>query len=396
MGPTQFAYRAAHGHGAIERGILTAETRDAAAAALMNRGLFLIELTADETTGRKKKRLPSDDLAVGLRILAALLEANLPISRALHMLDSLVPISWTPVLASITQSIREGCGVAEALAASPASFPSVVIGVLQAGEGGSGIALAVDRAARLMESAARTRSAIRSALAYPIILAGAGMASVALLVGVVLPRFGAILADLGQPLPASTQAVLSLSGAARLAALPVLILVVIAGLLWRSWVSTESGRRQWDTNLLSLPFLGAIRMSSATARACEALSALLESGVPVTQALVFGARASGDNAIEARIMAARDLIVDGQSVASSLDFHRAMTITAIRLARAGEETGRLGAMLGHAATLEDQAANRSIRSFVRALEPAMILLFGGIVALVAASLLQAIYSVRPT
>ncbi|MBA2684235.1 MAG: type II secretion system F family protein, partial [Gemmatimonadaceae bacterium] len=152
-----------------------------------------------------KKALPPDDLAVGLRVLAALLEANVPLARALGMLDDLVPSSWTPVLGSITESIRSGHSLAAALSAAPASFPPVVLGMLQAGEGGSGLATAVRRAADLTESSARTRAAIRSALAYPIILAFAGSASIALLVGVVLPRFGAILSDLGQPLPTTTR-----------------------------------------------------------------------------------------------------------------------------------------------------------------------------------------------
>jgi len=393
---TMYSYRAARNDGAIERGVLMVESREAATTALMDRGLFPMEIQLERAVGESRSALRIDDLAVGLRVLSALLEANLPISRALAMLEDLVPATWMPVLASVTVSIREGRTLAGALAAAPASFPPVVLGMLQAGEGGSGLASAVSRAADLMESTARTRAAIRAALAYPCILAVAGLASLALLVGVVLPRFGAILADLGQPLPTSTRLALELANGVRIAALPGFVVLVAAVFVWRAWVATPNGGRQWAAMLLAIPVIGPIRLSSATARACAALSALLESGVPFAQALVHGARASGDAEVGARILTARETIIGGQSVAKSLGDQHAFTATAVRFARAGEETGRLGEMLAHASTLEAESASRAIKSFVRALEPALILVFGGVVAFVAASLLQAIYSVRPT
>ncbi|MBA2684459.1 MAG: type II secretion system F family protein [Gemmatimonadaceae bacterium] len=118
--------------------------------------------------------------------------------------------------------------------------------------------------------------------------------------------------------------------------------------------------------------------------------------MPFSQALVHGARASGDAEMSARILVARESIIGGQGVARSLGAQRALTPTAVRLARAGEETGRLADMLAHAATLEAEVASRLTKTLIGILEPAMILIFGAIVAFVAASLLQAIYSVRPT
>jgi type II secretory pathway component PulF len=117
--------------------------------------------------------------------------------------------------------------------------------------------------------------------------------------------------------------------------------------------------------------------------------------VPVSTALIHGARASGDAALSARILVAREAVVVGQGIARALSAAHAMTPTAIRLVQAGEETGRLAHMLAHAATLEREQAERKLHAAVRLLEPGMILVFGGIVAVVAAALLQAIYSVRP-
>ena len=110
---TMYSYRAARGDGAIERGVLMVGSREAATTALMDRGLFPMEIHLERAVG-EASALPIDDLAVGLRVLSALLEANLPISRALAMLDDLVPVSWIPVLGSVTVSIREGRTLATA------------------------------------------------------------------------------------------------------------------------------------------------------------------------------------------------------------------------------------------------------------------------------------------
>ena len=396
MTSSSYAYRAARADGALEMGVLSAESRDAAARALEGRGLFPLELCVEREEGPKGRRISARDLALGFRVLATLLEAGLPMARSLAAMPELAPPSWGPALPEIERSVREGSSLTAALSQGPLLVPPVVLGIVRAGEAGSGLATAVRRAAELLEHQAAMRSAVRSALSYPALLATAATASVALLVGVVLPRFGTILADLGQSLPPTTRFVLSASTILRAWSPAALIALALMLVLWRAWVSTENGRERWHALLLEVPVLGAVRRSSATARTGAALSALLESGVPISVALVHAARASGDVALMQRLLNARESIVQGRRPSDALAQEGALTPTAVRLTRAGEETGRLAEMLSHAAALERERSESMVKSAVRLLEPALILVFGGLVALVAAALLQAIYSVRPT
>jgi general secretion pathway protein F len=147
--------------------------------------------------------------------------------------------------------------------------------------------------------------------------------------------------------------------------------------------------------LLEIPIIGGVRRSAAAARACAALGALLESGVPLPTGLAHAARASGDAAVGARLVSAREGISHGERLSAAVDRERALTTTAVRLIRAGEETGRLAAMLDHAARIEGERATHLVKNAVRLLEPALILGFGALVALVAAALMQAVYAVRP-
>lgn len=390
-----YAYRAARRDGALEIGTVDAESRSAASAELAGRGLYPITITLEQDSLASRRPVSAGDLALGFRMLGSLLEAGLPMGRALAALEELAPDSWRPALPAIRAAVREGKGLSSALRTSPVAFPPLAIGLVHAGEAGSGLAEAVRRAADVTEASAATRAAVRSALAYPIVLTVAGSVSLLLLVGIVLPRFALILTDLGQSLPATTRFVLAGGTVARHLFLPAIIAGAAAVVAVRAWTATEGGRRRMDEWLLAVPVLGPIRHASATAHICAALAALLECGVPIAPALVHSAQAAGDAAVCARLMRARERVITGQRLSTAAIEERALTATAERLARAGEESGRLAPMLAHAARLERERVDRMVKGVVGALEPTLIITFGGIVAVVAAALLQAVYSVRP-
>lgn len=391
-----FAYVAVGHDGSVDRATIDAEDAVEARRAVASRGLLLLSMEEQGLRRERRDPLSSADLALGLRILGDLLESGLPVTRALQTFHDLAPRAWRAALPSITQSVREGKSLAEALSASPLEIPALVIGIAQAGEAGAGIGPAIRRAADLSEATAETRSAVRSALAYPAVVAVAGVSAITVLITVVLPRFAKILADLGQALPTSTQLVLHIAALGRAALVPTAVASIIGLALWRSWVQTEAGRVQWHRTLLAVPMIGSLRRGMASARMAHSLAALLDSGVPIAIAMGHAARATDDAEMEARLTEARAKISSGQSLSQALDATAAASRTTIQLARAGEESGRLSSMLSHAARIEQKRVDQIVRTAVRMLEPILLLTFASVVALVAAALLQAIYSVRPT
>lgn len=390
-----FAFEALNAAGAVERGTLNASSALEAKRALGDRGLLPLGVRETAATFRRSA-LPVGDLALGLRIIADLMDAGLSVGRALKTFEELAPAGWRVALPSMQASIKEGRSLAAALAAAPIAIPPVVLGVAQAGEAGQGIGPAIRRAADLMESAAATRSAVRAALAYPIVLAIAGTLAIGVLIGVVLPRFADILADLNQGLPPATRFVMTAASAARTGIVPVSMACVAAVGAWRGWISTEQGRRTWCEWLLTIPFIGAIRFSAASARASHTLAALMSTGVPIAVSMRYAATASGDAAIEGRLMKARERVTAGSPLSRAVTELNALTPTTGRLIRSGEESGKLGEMLQHAARMEQQQSDRRVQTSVRLLEPILVFAFAAVVGVVAAALLQAVYSVRPT
>jgi len=390
-----FRYRAASMDGRVHRGHVAGSDRSDALRTLSARGLHPISVTAESRRAARRARLPVADLALSLRLLADLLDAGLPLARALQLLETMAAPSVSALLPGVLASVKEGLGLATALTRVDARVPAEILGVIRAGERGSGLAAAIRQAAALCETAAATRAAVLNALAYPVVLGFAGTVSLGLLVGVVLPRFAAILGDLGQSLPASTRIVLQLGAIARVTVVPFLSGAVALVVLWRAWTATAGGRRRWHALLLRIPLLGEMRLCAGTALLCDALAALISSGVSMVPALESASSAVNDSELIARLASARRDVEHGSRLSDALLRNVAVTTSAHRLIRAGEESGRLASMLAHAGELHRVDIVLRIKLAVRLIEPTMIIGFGGIVALVAAALLQALYSVRP-
>jgi type II secretory pathway component PulF len=252
------------------------------------------------------------------------------------------------------------------------------------------------RAAEHAETTAATQAAVRAALAYPAMVALAGCGAVAVMVGVVMPRFAKVLADLDQPLPPSTRLVLNSAELLRgWGGVALVGLTIAAILLIHATRQRPDGRRTIDRLLLQLPGIGTIRWAGATARFAASVAAMLECGVTLRTSLRHATAAVGDAEITARLELARARVDAGDTLGRSLDELGVVTPLAARLVAAGEESGRLPGMLAFAARLEQARADRLTKTGVRLVEPALILAFAAIVGLVAAAMLQAVYSVRP-
>lgn len=392
---TAFRYEAARADGHTVRGVLEASTRGAVTAILSERGLFPV-LVEPAPAGRPRAgwRRPSlRDTATVIRSLATYVNAGIPLAHALQATETVASGTLREAVARVGARVREGAALGTALSDEGALFSGVTVGLVRAGERGMGLGPALLEAAHQGERDAETRAQLHAALAYPLLLAVVGTLSVGLIVLFVIPRFAAILGDLGQALPPATRALITLSTVARRYGLFIAGLAVPAVAL-----ASEARRRHlahWHEVLLGVPIVGPLRHGLATARVVRALGALLETGTHALTALAIAADAAGDQAVAARVVEARERVAEGVGLTTALRDARALTTGALQLAAVGEGSGRLPELLLRAAESEELQAERRLRTAVGLLEPALIIAFAALVAFVAAALLQAIYAVRP-
>lgn len=391
---TAYRYRAARDDGGIVRGVLDAPDAARAAAAVTDLGLHPLAL---DVTSDAPRRRPANrrDLAIVFRGIATLVSAGVPLERAVAAIEPLARGPLADSLATARAGLREGRSLTTALGAGPSAVPGVVLGMLRAGERGGRLAAALEQVAAHLEQEAELIGRLRQALAYPLVLAIGGTISVLVIGTVIVPRFAELLGDMGQQLPFATRLLLAGSAALRRFWLPFVVAGVGAAGLVADRLRVPHIRRRWHALLLDLPLVGSVRLGLATTRVARALGGALGVGVPLLGALDAAREAAGDAAVAERLERVQERVAQGAPLALSLERERALDATALQLVAVGEASGRLAPLCTQAGDLAAQTAERGLKTLVTLVEPALVVLFGGLVAFVAAALLQAVYSLRP-
>jgi type II secretory pathway component PulF len=209
-----------------------------------------------------------------------------------------------------------------------------------------------------------------------------------MLATVMVPRSSAIVERADRSFGPMAGVVIRAGATARGLALPAMLVLLLAGMLWGAWTSTLEGRRRWQAFLLCVPVLGDLRRGAAGARLCTSLAALLASGIPLVAALRNAAASTRDEEIIARVMRARAEVERGGSLAEALARNGVVSAPVHRLLREREESGPLSPVFAEAAERERERVRRRVRSAVRWGEPAMLVGLGGVVLMVGVALVQ--------
>lgn len=325
--------------------------------------------------------------------VASLVGAGVPLVHALRTAGATCSGPLQEAMGHVEAQVREGEPFSRALAKEDGLFSSVTLGLVQAGERGVGLATGLTHAARDLERGADTAGRVRAALAYPAVLLSVGTVSFAVIILIVVPRFVALLGESPAALPSSTRLLLGMSALVRIHTLALLVGVTVAGGAIAAFAVKQ--RTRWHEWLLHAPFIGLIRHGLASARAARTLGALLDSGTPALAALRIAAQSVGDAAVASRLERAAERVAQGAPLSASLAAEHALTPIALQLAAVGDGIGGVSGLLLRAADLEDQVAERRLRTAVALIEPAVVIAFAAAVAFVASALLQAIYGIRP-
>ncbi len=393
-----YAYEAVDRRGRRVRSLEEALGPDILRAELERRGLVVLEIApASDRAPSGPAGAPrpgSADLLDFTRALAGLLAAGLPLAKGLASGGSMLRPRMAAVAHRIQLRVEQGASLATVLAEQDRPFSGLYVGLVRAGERGGDLAGAFHRLAEHLEREAEIRSKLVSASVYPLLLAIGGGAAVLVLLAVVLPRFADMLAASGARLPASTALLLSLAQFLQRywVVAPPLALAGVGLLLW----SRESGhgRRIAAQVLNTLPGAGGLRRELLGARVARLLAVLLGGGAPVLAALEGAAEAIDDPLTRDSLEGIRARVREGAALHCAMTETGSFPAVLTQLAALGEDTGRLAEFLGKAAQILEDRVERSVQRLVALAEPAMIIVFGGIVGFVALSLLQAIYSVN--
>jgi len=392
-----YAYRAVDAAGRRTKGRLVATTAAAVTRELETRGLLALDVqeAADVAAaeggfgfGRRRAVLEFT------RAVAALLPAGMPLARALRAAIATSPEKARPAFEQVRARVERGEELAAALAEHPRLFSPLYIGIVRAGEKSGALDDAFTRLSAHLEREEELRSKLVSMSIYPALLAFVGFASVCVLVLFVLPRFADLLLSAGAALPRSTAIILGIATSAR-ANWRVLLLIPLAFIALFAWLrTTPTGRRTAAVLLTRIPIFGSWRRQALGAAFARMVGELLSGGAPLLNALADARDCMDDSVARAETDRIRTRVREGGALNAAIAEGGLFPPVLAQLVALGEEAGRLADFLLKSADLLERKTERAVERMVALAEPAMIVLFGGLVALVALALLQAIYGVN--
>ncbi len=396
-----FVYRAADRRGQTVDGVMEAVDARAVIERLHREAYYPIKVQPHAEkrslgTFALPSRIRGRDLMGFTQMLATLVEAGLPLDRALAILEELATNAKMKALVTdLLRSVRSGTSLSEALAKHhPRPFSRLYINMVRAGEKGGVIEVTLRRLAEFLEARAAFMDAVISALAYPLVITAVGASAIVFLMTFVIPRFAVIFADMHQAIPAPTQILLDVSAILR-GYWWVGVLAAVGLILgWRMWTSTTEGKLQWDQTVLRLPIAGRLALKVETARFARTLGTMLKSGVPVLGALAVVGDMMSNEAVSRSVVRLADAVKRGGTIAAALGEHTPFPPLAVHMVRVGEETGRLEEMLLKVAETFETDVRSELRRVIGLLEPAIILGMGVLVAFIVVAMLMAIFSIN--
>lgn len=393
----KLAYEAIDRGGKSVTGVIDAIDSSDAGEQLRRQGLFTVAMgpASHEQTVSAAARGGSwmgatsrlKGLAMFTRQLQVLVSTGTPLVQSLAALQRQASEpAWRAVIEEVRHAVEDGSTLAAALEAHPRYFDTVYRSLIAAGESGGHLDQLLGRLAALTRQQLRVRSSITGAMVYPTLLVGIAIVVIGVMIGFVLPRFAGLYASLDAPLPPSTQLLMSTSDIVR--DWWWLVLVGLAGAITCLvlWLRSAPGRRAIDHALVHLPQIGRLTRNFCAARLTRVLGVLLESHVPLHDALGLARDCTGNCLYGELVEAARDAVTQGQPMSSAFAGSSLLSEYVCEAIRNAEQSGQVGPLLLSVADFLDEENDVSLRSLTTIIEPVILIVLGVIVGLIAVSM----------
>jgi general secretion pathway protein F len=390
-----YSYEAADPRGKKTRASVEAQDEAALISDLRKKGLVPLSVKAVE--GRESislKRVSNKDLLIFTHELGNLLESGLPIDKAIHVLSEYTENAPLREIArDIYADLQRGQALSQALSKHK-EFPKLYVNMIRAGEVGGILENVIRRLASFLETSVAFREEVKSALIYPLLLTAVGGLAIVVLMLYVVPKFSAIFEDMGQALPLPTLVLLGISQFFISYWWGIALALGISFLLLNTYAKTAEGQLFMDGLKLKIPVIRGLHMKLLIARFSRTLGTLLQSGVPILEAIRVSREVVGNEVVSSKLLELENGVRRGKGVAGPLRESGVFPSIVGQMIATGEEAGRLEETFLSVADRFEGESRRQITRTVSLLEPVMILLMGLIVGFIVISMLIAVFSIN--
>ncbi len=412
----QFGYKATDRGGKEIKGMIEAATEDIVIERLRGMGYYPTEVKrqkastaaqADlfELPGLKqvvkainRGKVGTKYMMAFTRQLATLIGAGLPLLRSLRILEEQTGNkNLKEAITAVADDVEAGATFSEGLSKWPKIFNKLYVNMVKAGEIGGALETVLDRLAIFAEKAAAVKSKVRGAIMYPIIVVIITSIVLTVIMVFVVPKFVDIFKELGgpdQPLPGPTEFLRMVSYFIVhqwYFGLAAIITILIA---WKLVNRTDKGKYATDMMLLKLPVFGTLIQKSAIARFSRTFGTLLNTGVPILQALVIVKDTSGNEVVAKAVVEVHKSIRDGETISEPLkQFPNVFPPLVVHMIAVGEETGAIDQMLFKVAEAYEREVDDMVDGLAKLIEPLLIVFLGVVIGFIVIALYLPIFKI---
>lgn len=398
-----FEYKGINKQGRSVKGQLDAENVRAARLKLKKDGIFASDIK-DKTKKKVKGHTSTgsnvkvgiQDLSQTTRQLATLLKASIPLVEALGAVSEQTENQKLKLaFADIRTFVNEGGSFYKGLLKYPKIFNKIYISMCEAGEMSGTLDVILIRLAEFLEAQHELSSRVRSAMIYPSIMIAFTMLVMVGLFVFLVPKMREVFdAEEGLELPWISQVVFGISDFVIANWLGLLIVIGIVAVAFISWKRTPKGSESWDAIVLNLPVIGRLARIIAVSRFTRTLSTLLAGGVPMLNSLTIVRNVVNNEILAKAVDKARENIREGESIAGPLKKSGQFPPIVIHMINVGEKTGELENMLNQVSDSYDFQVKNEIDGLTSLLEPVMLIMMGGVIAVVVFSIIVPMFEMQ--
>ena len=367
--------------GQILKGTLNVASRDDVLKHIKQQKMIVVNVREQpKSVLSRPKAIKTRDLVIFTRQFATMINAGLPLVQSL---DILAKQTENKALADVTRQVvfdvESGHTLADAFSKHPKAFPELYVNMVAAGEAGGILDTILLRLAGFLEKSDALMRKVKGAMVYPGVIMSVAAIAVAVLLIFVIPTFQKMFASVGMELPLPTRIVIGMSD--FLINYWWALILIIAGAVWavRTYYKTSDGQLRIDQLLLNAPVLGDLLRKSAVSRFTRTLGTLISSGVSILDGLEITAKTAGNRVIHDAVMASRNSIAGGETIAAPLEKSKVFPPMVISMIAVGEQTGGLDEMLSKIADFYDEEVDVAVSALLSLMEPMMIVFLGVIV-----------------
>ncbi len=338
-------------------------------------------------------KVKTKDIAIFFRQFSVMIDAGLPLVQCLEILAANQESpAFQKALTNVRTTVEGGATLANAMRQHPKIFDDLTTNMIEAGETGGILDLILQRLATYVEKAVKLKSAVKSALIYPVSVISLAVLIVAALLKWVVPIFANLFAGLGVALPLPTRIVMGLSH--FVGQFWWFFIVGGVGLVFGiKQVRKDPRGRYWmDYGMLKMPVVGLLLRKIAVARFTRTLGTLITSGVPILEGLSITARTSGNAVLEEALMKVRKAIEEGRTIVDPLRESGVFPSMVTQMIGVGEATGAMDNMLQKIADFYEDDVDTATKDMLAMLEPIIIGILGVAVGGIVISLYLPLFS----